>query len=95
MDTRAPTAPELLADLAAAVGAEQLSTGDDDRLRHGTDESWHDPAPPDAVVYPGSTEEVVAVVRACAAHRTPLIPFGAGTSLEGHVIALTAASAST
>jgi D-lactate dehydrogenase (cytochrome) len=88
MESHAPAAPELLADLAAAVGAEQVSTGDDDRLRHGTDESWHDPAPPDAVVYPRSTEEVVAVVRACAAHRTPLIPFGAGSSLEGHVAAL-------
>src|SRR5690606_1950550 len=40
---------------------------------------------PDGVVFPESTEEVQKIVRACAAHRVPLIPFGTGTSLEGHV----------
>ena len=41
--------------------------------------------PPDAVVFAGSTEEVQAVVRVCAEQRVPIIPFGTGTSLEGHV----------
>jgi D-lactate dehydrogenase (cytochrome) len=75
-------------DLIAALDAERVSTGNDDRRRHGTDEGWHPPAAPDIVVYPRSTEECVAVVRLCKAHGTPIVPFGAGTSLEGHVAAL-------
>src|SRR5215213_9056680 len=75
-------------DLIAALDAERVSTGNDDRRRHGTDESWHPPAAPDFVVYPRSTEECAAVVRLCKRHETPIVPFGAGTSLEGHVAAL-------
>ena len=44
--------------------------------------------PPDAVVFAESTDDVVAAVRACAAHRVPVIPFGTGTSVEGHVLAV-------
>ncbi len=44
--------------------------------------------PPDAVVFAHSTEEVVALVRLCSRHRVPLIPYGVGTSLEGHLLAL-------
>ena len=55
---------------------------------HGRDEGWHTGATPDAVVFARSTDDVVAVVNACAAHHVPLIPFGAGTSLEGHIAAL-------
>ncbi len=60
----------------------------DVREQHGRDESFHAPSPPDVVVYAKSTEEVAAVVRECARNETPLIPFGVGTSLEGHVAAL-------
>ncbi len=55
---------------------------------HGRDESYHALAPPDAVVYPESTAEIVEIVAIARAYRAPLIPFGAGTSLEGHVAAL-------
>jgi D-lactate dehydrogenase (cytochrome) len=65
-----------------------VSVTDAVRKQHGTDESWHLPAPPDAVVYPASTEEVAGIVRICTANRVPVIAFGAGTSLEGHIAAL-------
>jgi D-lactate dehydrogenase (cytochrome) len=78
----------LLDELIALLGRDRVQTGDDVRRQHGTDESFHEPAPPDAVVFPRTNEECVAIVRACRAHRTPIIPFGAGTSLEGHVMAL-------
>ena len=58
------------------------------REHHGKDESYFPFAPPDAVVFPGSTEEVRAVVDLCRRRRTPVIPFGVGTSLEGHVLAI-------
>ena len=55
---------------------------------HGANESYFDPTPPDAVVYPTSTEEVAAIVRICAAHGCPVVPWGVGTSLEGHALAV-------
>jgi D-lactate dehydrogenase (cytochrome) len=54
---------------------------------HGRDESPLPAAPPDAVAYPNSTEDVVKVMQVCNRHRVPVIPFGVGTSLEGHVLA--------
>jgi D-lactate dehydrogenase (cytochrome) len=78
----------LLDELIALLGPDRVQTGEDVRRQHGTDESFHEPALPDAVVFPRTNEECVAIVRACRAHRTPIVPFGAGTSLEGHVMAL-------
>src|SRR3954470_16718954 len=75
-------------ELIAALDAERVVTGEDERRRHGTDEGWHSPAAPDVVVYPRDTEEAAAIVRICRAHGVPIVPFGAGTSLEGHVAAL-------
>ncbi len=56
--------------------------------QHGKDESFHPSMPPDAVVFARSTDEVARVVTACASRGVPIIPFGTGTSLEGHVAAL-------
>lgn len=56
--------------------------------RHGDDESHHASVPPEAVVYAHSTEEVSAIVKVCAEARVPLISFGTGTSLEGHIAAV-------
>src|SRR5690242_1228596 len=67
---------------------ERLSTAAAVREQHGKDESYHTLAPPDAVVFAQSTEEVAETVKLCAAHKMPVIPFGTGTSLEGHVAAL-------
>ena len=55
------------------------------REQHGNTVTWIENQPPDAVVFPQSTEDVQEIVRICAAHRVPVIPFGTGTSLEGHV----------
>ena len=54
----------------------------------GTDESFHGSFPPDAVFAPHTSEEVTAAVRICAEHRFPVIAYGTGTSLEGHICAL-------
>jgi D-lactate dehydrogenase (cytochrome) len=58
------------------------------RDHHSHGESYHTPAPPDVVCFPVSTEEVAAVAAIAARHRLPVVPFGAGSSLEGHVNAI-------
>ncbi|HEX7968403.1 MAG TPA: FAD-binding protein, partial [Stellaceae bacterium] len=67
---------------------DRLSTSAAVREQHGKDESYHTPHAPDAVVFARSTAEVAEVVTLCARHKVPVIPFGTGTSLEGHVAAL-------
>lgn len=84
---RAPPDPALLTALRALLD-DRLSTAAAVCAQHGKDESYHTPYPPDAVAFAHSTEEVAAIVRLCAQYRTPVIPFGTGTSLEGHVAAL-------
>ena len=63
----------------------RFSKNDSVREQHGHTLTWTPNQPPDAVVWPQSTREVADIVRLCRAHRTPVIPFGTGTSLEGHV----------
>ncbi len=74
--------------LAALVGSDRVGTGADVLAQHGHDESFHPEARPDAVVWPRTIDEAAAIVRVAIEHQLPLIPFGAGTSLEGHVAAL-------
>ncbi|GBD43052.1 putative FAD-linked oxidoreductase [bacterium HR40] len=78
---------ELLAWLEARFG-ERATRNPSIRERHGRGEAFHPPAPPDLVVFPDSTDEVVEVARACHQAGVPLVPFGTGTSLEGHVAAV-------
>lgn len=66
----------------------RLSTAAAVREQHGRGESFYDAAPPEAVVFCESTDDVVAVVQLAAAHGVPVIPYGTGTSLEGHLLAL-------
>jgi D-lactate dehydrogenase (cytochrome) len=63
---------------------DRLSTAPAVREHHGKDLTWNPGAPPDAVAFVQSTLEVQSVVQVCAALRVPVIPFGTGTSLEGH-----------
>ena len=76
-----------IASLQQLLG-DRLSTAAAVRERHGKDASYHPCVPPDAVAFPHSTQEVSEIVKVCARHKVPLVPFGGGTSLEGHVAAL-------
>ncbi|MEE1555069.1 MAG: FAD-binding protein, partial [Alphaproteobacteria bacterium] len=67
---------------------ERFSTAQSVREHHGTGEAYHTAALPEGVAFASSTEEVAAIVKACAAHHTPVIPYGTGTALEGHTLAL-------
>src|SRR5581483_4667542 len=73
-----------IAALTAAFG-NRLVTSQAVREQHGNTLTWVVNQPPDAVVFPQSTEDVQQIVRICAQHGVPIIPFGVGTSLEGHI----------
>jgi D-lactate dehydrogenase (cytochrome) len=85
-DRRAAPA-QLLVELRDRFG-ERFSTARAVRDQHGRDESPYAVAAPDGVVFARSTDEVVDAVRLCAHHRVPVIPFGAGSSIEGHILAV-------
>jgi len=84
---REAISPGVLDALRAIVG-DRMSTAAAVREQHGRGESYHRTQAPDAVVFPGSIDEVARIVRVCAAHRVPVIPFGTGTGLEGGTVAL-------
>ncbi len=84
---RVPFDPALQASLRQLLG-DRLSTSAAICAQHGKDESYHQPHPPDAVAFAETTDEVASIVTLCARYKTPIIAFGTGTSLEGHVAAL-------
>lgn len=71
--------------LLARRFGDRFGTGADLCRQHGHTTTWLENQPPDAVVFPRSTEEVAEIVQICAEHRVPVIAFGTGTSLEGHL----------
>jgi D-lactate dehydrogenase (cytochrome) len=77
--------------IAAVLGVlkqrfgERFQTGQAMRAQHGHTTTYIPTQAPDGVVFPENTQEVQEIVRACAAHRVPVIAFGVGSSLEGHV----------
>ena len=71
--------------LRQRLGEQRVSTGEAIRNQHASTLTWIVAQPPDAVVWPATEAEVVDIVRIAGEHRIPIIPFGAGTSLEGHV----------
>jgi len=82
-----PVPAELIEALQAQFGA-RCSTALVVREQHGRDESSFDVPPPGAVVFAHSTAEVAQVVKLAAQYQVPVIPFGVGTSLEGHLLAV-------
>lgn len=74
----------VLAILKEQLG-ERLMVSAAIREQHAQGESWHAPYPPEAVVFPDNTAEVAMIVRTCADAGVPIIPYGAGTSIEGHL----------
>lgn len=80
--------PEALAQALRGRFGDRFSVAQAVREHHGRDESPFPPTPPEAVVFAQSTDDVVDVVKLCRQHKYPVIPFGAGSSLEGHILAV-------
>ena len=74
-------------DEIAQLLGDRLSTAEAVREQHGNDLTWNEGMPPDAVAFVESTDEVVEVVKICGNYEVPVIAFGTGTSLEGHISA--------
>ena len=74
----------LNADLAARYGA-RFTASEAIRKAHGHTLTWLENQPPDAVVFVETRDDVIELVKLCARHDAPIVPFGIGSSLEGHV----------
>jgi len=78
---------DIISELANVVPRERLHTGGEEVERHGGGFfTYHAPHSPDVVVFPETKEEVVEVLRYAAERGVPVVPFGQGSSLEGHTI---------
>ena len=77
---------QAVAEVSALLG-DRLSTSGAVREQHGNDLTWNLGAAPDAVAFVKNIQEIQSVVRICSKYDCPLIPFGTGTSLEGHFAA--------
>jgi len=84
--TKTQTAIEKSVAKLRAVLGDRLSTGSSVRELHARDEAYSAPALPDAVAFPESAEEVAKIATICAENGCPIVPYGIGTSLEGHVV---------
>ncbi len=76
----------IVADLQKVLSPNQVSSSQSVLEHHSKDESYHTPVLPDVVVFPESTEDVVKIARYASEHKVPVIPFGMGSGLEGHVV---------
>lgn len=83
-----PPLPAVLADVLSVRFGSRFSLSQAVRDQHGRDESVHPAAAPDAVLFAESTAEVAEAVRLCREHKVPVIPFGAGSAVEGHFLAI-------
>ena len=77
----------LVADLNAHFG-NKIVTSQAVREQHGHTTTWIPNAPPDAVLFADDKQDVIDAVKICARHDAPIVAFGTGSSLEGHVNAL-------
>lgn len=83
-----PPLPAALAEALSQRFGNRFSVSQAVRDQHGRDESVHPMAAPDAVVFVETTEEVAETMRLCRTYGVPVIPFGAGSSVEGHFLAI-------
>ncbi|MBL8893030.1 MAG: FAD-binding protein [Rhizobiales bacterium] len=81
--TRRNSSAQAIAEIKEVLG-DRLSTAQAVCEQHGKDQTWNPGAPPDAVAFVCNTQEVQKIVQICGRYETPVIPYGTGTSLEGH-----------
>lgn len=80
------TNEEVISALRSVIPESQVTINQTILEQHSIDESYHSASLPDIVVFPTTTEEVSSIMNIANQHKVPVVPFGRGTSLEGHVI---------